>query len=72
MRVSPATATGEISKRRASAPDTILPFRDQERIIIEAAVAAFDGNIPRAAAALEISASTIYRKRQAWLDRLSA
>ncbi|MCB1497778.1 MAG: sigma-54-dependent Fis family transcriptional regulator [Bauldia sp.] len=69
---SPATATGEISKPRASAPDTILPFRDQERMIIEAAVAAFDGNIPRAAAALEISASTIYRKRQAWLDRLSA
>jgi two-component system repressor protein LuxO len=54
------------------APEKILPFREQERLIIEAAVAAFDGNIPRAAAALEISASTIYRKRLTWLDRLSA
>ncbi|MBF0393347.1 MAG: hypothetical protein HQL38_11775, partial [Alphaproteobacteria bacterium] len=25
-----------------------------------------DGNIPKAAAFLDISASTIYRKRQAW------
>ncbi len=53
-------------------PDAIVPYREQERQIIETALAAFDGNIPRAAAALEISASTIYRKRQTWLDRLSA
>jgi two-component system repressor protein LuxO len=46
----------------------ILPFREQERQIIEAAIAAFDGNIPRAAAALELSPSTLYRKRQAWSD----
>jgi two-component system repressor protein LuxO len=39
-----------------------------ERDAIEAAIARFDGNIPRAAAALEISPSTIYRKRQAWAD----
>jgi two-component system repressor protein LuxO len=45
---------------------TILPFRRQEQMIIEAALAAFDGNIGRAAAALEISPSTIYRKRQEW------
>jgi two-component system repressor protein LuxO len=30
---------------------------------------AFGGNISRAAAALEISPSTIYRKRQAWAVR---
>ncbi|HNE02391.1 MAG TPA: helix-turn-helix domain-containing protein, partial [Plasticicumulans sp.] len=35
---------------------------------IEDAIAACDGNIPKAAALLEISASTIYRKRQAWAD----
>ena len=46
----------------------ILPFREQERQIIEAAIAAFDGNIPRAAGALELSPSTLYRKRQAWSD----
>jgi two-component system repressor protein LuxO len=42
-----------------------------EREIIEQAIAACDGNIPRAAAFLEISPSTIYRKKQAWeaLDR---
>ena len=50
----------------------ITPFREQERAIIEQAVAAFDGNIARAAAALELSPSTIYRKRQAWTERRSA
>jgi two-component system repressor protein LuxO len=44
----------------------IQPFWQQERRIIEAALAVHDGNIARAAAALEISPSTIYRKRQAW------
>ena len=45
---------------------TVQPFREQERRIIEAALAVFDGNIARAAAALDINPSTIYRKRQAW------
>ncbi len=48
-----------------SDPD-VAPYRHQERDIIETALAAFDGNILRAATALEISPSTIYRKRQAW------
>jgi len=43
-------------------------FRDQERRIIEAAIAAASGNVPRAAAALEISASTIYRKVKSWSE----
>lgn len=50
----------------------IMPFWEQERSIIESAVGAFSGNIARAAAALEISPSTIYRKRQAWLEKRSA
>ena len=50
----------------------IVPFRDQERRIIEAALSAFGGSISRAAAALEISPSTIYRKRQEWSERLRA
>ena len=47
-------------------PAAISPYREQERGIIEAALVAFGGNIARAAAALEISPATIYRKRQAW------
>ena len=38
----------------------------QERRIIEDALDAFDGNIAMAAAALEISPSTIYRKMARW------
>jgi len=44
----------------------ILPMWQQEQRIIEDTVAHFSGNIAQAAAALEISPSTIYRKRQAW------
>ncbi|MCW5695207.1 MAG: sigma-54-dependent Fis family transcriptional regulator [Bauldia sp.] len=47
-------------------PRRVLPFHEQERRIIEEALAAFGGNISRAAAALQINPSTIYRKRQAW------
>ena len=44
----------------------IAPYRDQERAIVERALAVHGGNIGRAAAALEISPSTIYRKLQNW------
>ncbi len=50
----------------------MTPFREQERTIIETALAAFGGSISRAAAALEISPSTIYRKRQEWAERRRA
>ena len=46
----------------------ILPMWQQEQRIIEDAIASFGGNISLAAAALEISPSTIYRKRQGWAD----
>ncbi|MFC7051963.1 sigma-54-dependent transcriptional regulator [Hansschlegelia quercus] len=46
----------------------IEPFWIAERRIIERAVAAFDGNTAKAAAALEISPSTIYRKRERWAE----
>lgn len=39
---------------------------DMERSFIEATIAACDGSIPRAARMLEISPSTLYRKREAW------
>ncbi|PLW75037.1 sigma-54-dependent transcriptional regulator [Cohaesibacter celericrescens] len=47
----------------------IAPFWQQERDIIEGALGHFDGNISRAAAALEISPSTIYRKRMSWAHK---
>ena len=47
----------------------IEPHWRQEQRIIEAALDAFGGNIARAAAALELSPSTLYRKRQSWLER---
>jgi two-component system repressor protein LuxO len=37
-----------------------------EKEAIERAIELCDGNIPKAAALLEVSPSTIYRKRQAW------
>ena len=46
----------------------ILPMWRQEQRIIEEAIASFAGNIGLAAAALELSPSTIYRKRQAWAE----
>ena len=47
---------------------SILPMWRQEQRIIEDAIASFGGNIALAAAALELSPSTIYRKRQAWAE----
>jgi DNA-binding NtrC family response regulator len=44
----------------------IKPLAEVERDAIEAAIALCDGNIPRAAAALGVSPSTLYRKRQSW------
>ncbi|WP_068081031.1 sigma-54-dependent transcriptional regulator [Polycladidibacter stylochi] len=53
------------SKRQA-----IEPLWFQEKRIIEETLATFDGNIAMAAAALEISPSTIYRKKQSWAEKM--
>ncbi len=37
-----------------------------ERIVIEATIAAENGSVPRAARVLDVSPSTLYRKREAW------
>ncbi|MFS8036005.1 sigma-54-dependent transcriptional regulator [Xanthobacter sp. AM11] len=47
-------------------PARVEPLSVVERRAIEAAIAAFDGNISLAAAALDLSPSTLYRKKQAW------
>jgi len=53
---------------RAEKKPAILPMWRQEQRIIEDAIASFGGNVSLAAAALEISPSTIYRKRQGWAE----
>jgi two-component system repressor protein LuxO len=66
-----ASTAGPVSAVTAgSAP--LAPMWLQEQRIIEQALAACGGNIARAAAALEINPSTIYRKRQAWAQRIAA
>ncbi len=47
-------------------PDVLRPLWQQEQDIIENAIEACGGNIGKAAAHLDISPSTIYRKRQSW------
>ncbi|MFM8331314.1 MAG: sigma-54-dependent transcriptional regulator [Candidatus Methylumidiphilus sp.] len=49
--------------------EAILPLWIVEKEAIERAIAACDGNIPRAAALLEVSPSTIYRKRMGWQEQ---
>ncbi|TCS42393.1 sigma-54-dependent transcriptional regulator [Reinekea marinisedimentorum] len=44
----------------------VRPLWEVEREAIEHAIAACEGNIPKAAALLDVSASTIYRKREKW------
>ena len=44
----------------------IRPMAEVERLFIENAISLCEGNIPKAAALLELSPSTIYRKKQAW------
>jgi two-component system repressor protein LuxO len=44
----------------------IQPFWITEKQTIERAIALCDGNIPKAASLLEVSASTVYRKLQTW------
>ncbi|MDC7789442.1 helix-turn-helix domain-containing protein, partial [Rhodoplanes tepidamans] len=44
----------------------VRPLDEVIRTTIEDAIAACDGSIPRAAAALEVSPSTLYRRIQAW------
>ncbi len=42
------------------------PLAEIERIVIEETIAQNDGSITKAARVLEVSASTLYRKPEAW------
>ena len=50
----------------AGRAEDIRPLDEMEREIIEHAINLCGDNVPKAAAHLGISASTIYRKRQGW------
>ena len=58
--VSPATPAA------VARPPEIEPLDNVVRRTIEQAIALSDGNIPKAAAALQVSPSTLYRRIQAW------
>ncbi len=59
-------ATHEILAEPVQTALPVRPLWLVEKEAIEQAIASCDGNIPKAAALLEISPSTIYRKKQGW------
>ncbi|RKF18780.1 sigma-54-dependent Fis family transcriptional regulator [Alginatibacterium sediminis] len=62
-------STDELSVSEESASEyTIQPLWLTEKQVIEQAIEHCDGNIPKASELLEVSPSTIYRKKQAWED----
>ena len=61
----PDGGTDSFRTGRTGVSARILPYAEQERAIIETAVATL-GSPERAAAALKIAPSTIYRKRAVW------
>ncbi|MBH0238197.1 sigma-54-dependent transcriptional regulator [Methylobrevis albus] len=65
VAAEPAPVLGTpVFEDEPAAARAIRPLWMVEAEVIEAAIDAFEGNIARAAAALEISPSTIYRKRR--------
>lgn len=71
-RAFQAAASAGATAMRAPVPpaaETVTALEPLDTVVrrtIERAIAQCDGNIPRAAAALEVSPSTIYRRLQAW------
>ncbi len=63
-----AIAASEPAPSIPNMRDLVMPMWRQEQRIIEDAIQQFAGNVALAAAALELSPSTIYRKRQAWAE----
>ena len=47
-------------------PDRVRPLGDLEREAVDYALRAFGGNVARAAQALQVNPSTLYRKIQVW------
>jgi DNA-binding NtrC family response regulator len=64
--MSPAIATLAPAPRSAAGRDGVKPLWLVEKEAIEDAIALSGGNIPRAAALLEVNPSTIYRHKAEW------
>ncbi len=67
--VAIAIATAQTEPPVIHHTQTIRPLASIEREAIEQAIKVCDGNIPRAASLLDVSPSTIYRKKQGWQER---
>lgn len=63
-RIGPAIDVGADSGN--SPEEMVRPLADVEREVVERAVNICDGNVPKAATLLGVSASTIYRKKAVW------
>ncbi len=66
LPASDTTAVSNPAEHVVANQAAIRPLWLEEKLIIERAIERCGGNVPRAAAFLEISASTIYRKKQQW------
>jgi len=63
---SPAGPAGEAPLSRRLLLAVMRPLAQIEREVIEAVIERCDGNLRKAADTLQVSPSTIYRKREAW------
>ncbi|WP_153914269.1 sigma-54-dependent transcriptional regulator [Shewanella sp. TC10] len=66
---SSSVALNEQFVHAITSEEDIQPLWLTEKITIETAISQCDGNIPKAAALLDVSPSTIYRKKQQWEDK---
>jgi two-component system repressor protein LuxO len=64
-----APSAAPAAPRPADPARRIRPLAEVEREAIEEAIRLCDGNVPKAAAFLGVSPSTLYRKREAWAQR---
>jgi DNA-binding NtrC family response regulator len=63
-----ATYTPQQSLKTMVTVDILQPMTTIEQTIIEAVIASCNGSIPKASQILQLSPSTIYRKRETWVQ----
>lgn len=64
--ITTAESSNDIKKTNKTKDTYIQPLEQTERDAIEAAIKEYEGNVSKAAKALEVSPSTIYRKIKSW------